>query len=97
MFAYKSILHVSSGTDYGEVGSRVFTFWRHSISNEIYIATPIGTGRGSIKLHTCEANTYSTYKMVVSPDENDSSQSVVEVFVDGESIATATADKVLNI
>ncbi|CBY15138.1 unnamed protein product [Oikopleura dioica] len=93
MFGFKSILHVSSGTDYGEVGSRVFTFWRNSNSNAIYIATPIGTGRGYIKLHTCEANTYSTYKMVVSPDENDSSQSVVELFVDGESVATKTGDK----
>nr|CCG47874.1 oikosin 30c [Oikopleura dioica] len=89
---YKSILHVSSGTNYGEVGSRVFTFWRHISSNAIYIATPIGTG-GLFKLHTCEANTYSTYKMVVSPDENDSSQSVVELFIDGESVATRTADK----
>ncbi|CBY10834.1 unnamed protein product [Oikopleura dioica] len=31
--------------------------------------------------------------MVVSPDENDSSQSVVELFIDGESVATRTADK----
>jgi len=90
---YKSILHVSSGTDYVQVGSRVFTFWRSYNSNAIYIATPIGTGRGYIKLHTCEANTYSTYKMVVSPDENDSSQSVVELFIDGESVATKTGDK----
>ena len=90
----KSILHVSSGTNVAEIGSRVFAFWRRSHTNEIFIGNPIGTDESPILLHTCVANTFSTYKMVISPDQNDSSKSIVELYIDGISSFSKTADKV---
>ena len=78
---WKSILHVTSGSDYDQIGSRVFAFWRHTSNNNIWISSPFGF-RSLFLLHACVANTYSTYKIVVSPDEDDSTQSFVGLYID---------------
>ena len=78
---WQSILHVTSGSDYDQIGSRVFAFWRHTSNNNIWISSPFGF-RSLFLLHACVANTYSTYKIVVSPDEDDSTQSFVGLYID---------------
>ena len=76
----KSILHVTSGSNNYQIGSRVFAFWRQSSSNNIWIGSPFGNR--SLYLHACVANTFSTYKIVVSPDEDDSTLSFVGLYID---------------
>ena len=66
---WMTILHVTSGTNYGEIGSRVFAFWREGAGDSLYIGSPGTTG--AFGYHTCVANTYSNYKITVSPDDTD--------------------------
>jgi hypothetical protein len=91
---YRSILTVTSGTNIGQIGSRAFTFWRNNVDNTIIVSTPIGTSFGRLYLNECVANTYSTYRIDVSPFEEDSTKSVVELFIDGVSYAREVTDKV---
>jgi len=90
---YRSILTVTSGTNIGQIGSRAFTFWRNNVDNTIIVSTPIGTSFGRLYLNECVANTYSTYRIDVSPFEEDSTKSVVELFIDGVSYAREVTDK----
>ncbi|CBY10515.1 unnamed protein product [Oikopleura dioica] len=89
---YYSILHVTSGNNKGDIGSRVFAFWRMNKNNKIFIANPWSL-KNDIAQHSCRANTYSNYKLVVSPDEDDSSNSIVEVMVNGDTVALYRGDK----
>ncbi|CAG5108082.1 Oidioi.mRNA.OKI2018_I69.chr1.g3625.t1.cds [Oikopleura dioica] len=93
LFGYKSILHVTSGTDYGELGSRVFTVWRSSGSNLLYFANPIGKTRGAIAVTACDAGQYNHWKLVVRADDADVSISVAELFKDDVLIATRAGPK----
>ena len=90
---HKSILHISSGSNYGKIGSRVFAFWRQENRNNIFIASPF-SDKATVSVHACTAGTYNTYKMVVSPHESDSEKSVVELFINGKSVSKDTGDKV---
>ena len=90
---WKSILHVTSGSDYDQIGSRVFAFWRHASNNNIWIGSPFGY-RSRFFLHACVANTYSTYKIVVSPDEDDSTLSFVGLYIDDVLENSETVPKV---
>ena len=89
---YKSILQVTSGSYYGQIGSRAFTFFRNTDNESIYIAEP--AGGTAFAYHTCVANTYSTYKIIVSPDGSDTSKSVVELIIDGVLVSQLTSNKV---
>jgi hypothetical protein len=91
---WKSILHISSGTDWGNLGSRVFALWRDDDSESLFIASPGVIPGNSFAWHTCVANTYSTYKIIVSPDESDNSRSNVELIIDGIIINTLNYNKV---
>ena len=88
---YQSILHVTSGTNAGEIGSRVFFFHRDIGNQSIYIHSP---GGQTFARHACVKNTYSTYKIIVSPDEIDSSKSTVELLIDNVLVNELTYNKV---
>ncbi|CAG5078437.1 Oidioi.mRNA.OKI2018_I69.PAR.g8984.t1.cds [Oikopleura dioica] len=93
LFGYKSILAVTSGTDYGELGSRVFTVWRNSGNNLLWFANPIGKSRDHIATPACDAGQYNHWKLVVRADDTDASITVAELFKDGVLIATKTGPK----
>ena len=91
---YKSILHVTSGSDYDQIGSRVFSFWRTYDNNTIFIGDPIGTTNLPLYVHPCIANTYSTYKIAVVPLPGDSATSGVELSIDDIGVIAVPANKV---
>ena len=70
----------------------MFAFWREGAGESIYIGSP--GPAGSFGYHTCVANTYSNYKITVSPDETDDSKSVVELMIDGVLVSSLTYNKV---
>ena len=92
--SWKTILHVTAGSDWGDIGSRVFYFSRDTDSETIFVASPGGVPGNSAGFYTCVANTYSNYKITVSPDESDNSRSVVELFIDGVLVNILTYNKV---
>lgn len=73
------------------IGARVFAFWRYAKDDTIFITCP---GAGPFARHTCVPNTYSNYKMIVSPDENDDSMSVVELIIDDVPVTELVVRKV---
>ena len=91
----KSILHVTSGSDFDEIGSRVFAFWRNALTNEIVIGDPIGKIDAPLYVHPCIANTYSTYKINVVPLPGDSPTSGVELFIDDLDVIAVFSNKVI--
>ena len=90
---YRSILHVSSGSDNGEIGSRVFSIWRYPLDQTIFIDSPVGGG-AYMGRHACVPNTYSNYKIVVSPDENDDTKSLATLIIDNIAVTELAYDKV---
>jgi hypothetical protein len=87
-------LHVTSGSDYDDIGSRVFAFWHTDVNNTIFIGNPIGTTNLPFNLHECVTDTYSTYKIVTTPFEDDPTATVVELFIDDIYVTSGVSDKV---
>ena len=44
--------------------------------------------------HACVPNTYSNYKIVVSPDENDDTKSLATLIIDNIAVTELAYDKV---
>ena len=78
---WKSILHVTAGSNYDQIGSRVFAFWRNEL-DKISIGNPIGATNLPLYEHLCVENTYSTYKIEVSPHKYNSTLSIVLLYID---------------
>ena len=91
---WKSILHVTSESNWDQIGSQVFALWRNELDNNINIGNPMRATSVIFYSHACVVDTYSTYKIVVSPDEDDSSKSIVELFIDDVLTSTLTGPKV---
>ena len=89
---WKSILHITTGTNEGQIGSQLFAVYRMENSNVIH--TVFGWNEVKYYNFACEANKYISYKMVVSADQTDSSKSIIELFVNNVSVNSITADKV---